>query len=56
MTLKINIETENAAYVSEGEGAAELLEQVIQRLKEGRACGVIKDHNGNVVGDYVYND
>jgi hypothetical protein len=51
-SLKIN--TDNSAFEHPEQEIARLLRQIADRLEHSTRTGVIRDINGNRVGDYAY--
>lgn len=53
--LTIRIETDNAAF--DDDGLAEIqriLSEVVTRLGTGKKSGMLRDTNGNTVGDFTW--
>ena len=56
MQLVISINCRNAAYEGDqrAESLVENLSAIAEDLMEGKERGVVRDYNGNVVGNYFF--
>ena len=51
--MEIQFDTDNAAFADCGEyEAAQILESIARRLRDGERSGLIRDTNGNSIGEW----
>jgi hypothetical protein len=53
MELKIQVNLDNASFEDNPEEIKTLLENVANKVKAGYLQGLVKDSNGNNVGDFI---
>ena len=54
MTLSIDFETDNAAFVDDPDEAGRILRQLASEVSENDS-GIIRDVNGNTIGRWSWN-
>jgi len=55
VTLKVEFETDNAAFEDPGE-AARILHKIADAIEAGSTLGAIHDINGNRIGSYSFEE
>ena len=51
MSLQIDFETDNAAFIDHPDEAGRILRQLASEVSEN-SSGIIRDHNGNTIGSW----
>lgn len=54
--FKLEIETHNAAFHDNPHEVANLIDAIAADIRQGRTSGPIIDHNGNIVGNWGYQE
>lgn len=53
-TLNISIETDNAAFEDNPNEIREVLARIADSVTNGEYVGIIRDSNGNAVGNWIH--
>ena len=54
MSLQIDFETDNAAFIDHPDEAGRILRQLASEVSEN-SSGIVRDHNGNTIGRWSWN-
>jgi len=56
MAVKIEFETDNAAFKDDPAEVSRILHEIAERMQAGETGGTIRDTNGQPVGDYCFKE
>ena len=54
MSLQIDFDTDNAAFIDDPDEAGRILRQLASEVSEN-SSGIVRDHNGNTIGRWSWN-